>query len=201
MLLYQPHSGTYPPFFFFFARSYAIFCYAWRIHLACGRSGSDGYISPGGSLVSGEWLASPVHSGLCACWCRLFRWREPVDFGVPTGVLQPSRPHPAGRSPGWRAPRVPARCYPAQQLPVFTSVLRAVSFFSPTSAPQQLSTPPSEIRQCRKTKMEKNALPDPEPGTALGVSGLWRSSSQLDQTEVALASVYGAEKGQKSGGT
>lgn len=54
-------------FFFFFARSYAIFCYAWRIHLACGRSGSDGYISPGGSLVSGEWLASPVHSGLCAC--------------------------------------------------------------------------------------------------------------------------------------
>lgn len=49
--------------------------------------------------------------------------------------------------------------------------------------------------------MEKSALPDPEPGTAQGVSGLWRSSSQLDQTEVALASVYDAEKGQKSGGT
>lgn len=27
------------------AHSYAIFCYAWRIHLACGRLGSDGYIS------------------------------------------------------------------------------------------------------------------------------------------------------------
>lgn len=50
-----------------FARSYAIFCYAWRMHLTCGHSGSDGHISPGGSLVSGEWLASPVHSGACAC--------------------------------------------------------------------------------------------------------------------------------------
>lgn len=55
-------------FLFFFTRSYAIFCYAWRIHLACGRSGSDGYISlGGGSWLSGEWLASPVPSGLCAC--------------------------------------------------------------------------------------------------------------------------------------
>lgn len=26
---------------------YAIFCCAWRIHLGCGRSGSDGYISGG----------------------------------------------------------------------------------------------------------------------------------------------------------
>ena len=33
--------------------SYAIFCCAWRIHLACGRLGSDGYISVGwGGLVN-----------------------------------------------------------------------------------------------------------------------------------------------------
>lgn len=36
--------------------SYAIFCFAWRIHLACGRLGSDGYISwegGGGCRVQG----------------------------------------------------------------------------------------------------------------------------------------------------
>lgn len=82
----------------FFARSSAIFCYAWKMHLACGNPGSDGYISPGGSLASGDWLVSPVRSGPCACWCRLFHWHEPVDFGVPTGVHQSS--HPAGRNPG-----------------------------------------------------------------------------------------------------
>lgn len=101
----------------------------------------------GGGRVSGKWLASPVHTVLCACWCRLFHWGEPVDFGVPTGVLKPLRPHPAGHSPGWRAPRVPAQCYPVQQL----SVLRAVSFFFITD----LSTAPSETRKHRKTKMKK----------------------------------------------
>lgn len=121
MLLYQPHASTYPVLFFvFFTRSYAIFCYAWRIHLACGRSGSDGYISlGGGSWLSGEWLASPVHSGLCACWGRLFHWSEPVDFGVPTGVLELWLWHPAGC---WRrAPHMLSRCYPARQFPVFTT--------------------------------------------------------------------------------
>lgn len=52
----------------FFTHSYAIFCFAWRIHLACGRLGSDGYISwEGGWGVSGESLPCRIHNGLRAC--------------------------------------------------------------------------------------------------------------------------------------
>lgn len=45
--------------------SYAIFCFAWRIHLACGHLGSDGYISwggEGGCLVNRYLLVSTMGS-------------------------------------------------------------------------------------------------------------------------------------------
>lgn len=126
---------------------------------------------------------------------------NPSTLGCPLGCssLRVRTPQAAAQAGGRPA------CRHGVTLPNNCQCLRLsyvpFPFFPPTRAPQQLSTPPSEIRQCRKTKMEKSALPDPEPGTALGVSGLWRSSSQLDQTEATLASVYGAEKGQKSGDT
>lgn len=155
-----------------------------------------------GSLVSGECLASPVHSGLCACWCRLFHRREPVDFGVPTRVLQPWRLHPASRNPGSLSAGVVLPC------PTIASVnIRPVCHFRLfglflTRAPQQLSTSPSEIKKCRKTKMKKK-LPSLtlSQGQQWDSSGLWRLFRQLDQTEVAVASIYAAQKGQNSGCT
>lgn len=84
------------------AHSYAIFCFAWRIHLACGCLGSDGYISWEGGL-SGESLPSPIHNGLCACWCRLSTGSEPVDLGSPLGYWAAVSTLP-GHSLGWQAP-------------------------------------------------------------------------------------------------
>lgn len=47
----------------FLTHSYAIFCFAWRIHLACGCLGSDGYISwEGGCLVNRYLLVSTMGS-------------------------------------------------------------------------------------------------------------------------------------------
>lgn len=139
-----------------------------------------------GSLVSGECLASPVHSGLCACWCRLFHRREPVDFGVPTRVLQPWRLHPASRNPGSLSAGVVLPC------PTIASVnIRPVCHFRLfglflTRAPQQLSTSPSEIKNVEKQKWKKNCPPWPwardSSGTqvAFGVcSGNWTKQKWL----------------------
>lgn len=96
----------------FSTHSYAIFCFAWRIHLACGRSGSDGYISwEGGCLVNRYLLVSTMGS-----------MRADADFppgwtgrlGQPTGVLSrcvhTPRPQPrlAGTHAGTRRQPAPA---------------------------------------------------------------------------------------------
>lgn len=58
---YQPPSPLKPP------HSHAIFCCAWRIHLACGSSGSDGCVTQEGAAGgggSGESLPSLSHRWL-----------------------------------------------------------------------------------------------------------------------------------------
>lgn len=56
MSLYQPSPTPLPPLPSLPPHSYAIFCCAWRIHLACGFLRSDGYISFGGGGLVNRYL-------------------------------------------------------------------------------------------------------------------------------------------------
>lgn len=78
---------------------YAIFCCAWRIHLACGRSGSDGYIS------GGVWWIATFSQPQWALFglMQTFHWGELVDLGCLPGCSA-AMPTPPGHSPGWQAP-------------------------------------------------------------------------------------------------
>lgn len=95
--LYQPPRPL-SLFFSLLPHSYAIFCCAWRIHLACGHLGSDGYISGGV-----WWIAISEPQWASYGLMQIFHWGEPGDLGCLPGCST-TMPTPPGHSPGWQAP-------------------------------------------------------------------------------------------------
>lgn len=131
----------------FSTHSYAIFCFAWKIHLACGRLGSDGYISwegRWGCLVNRYLLVSTMGSV-----------RADADFpsgwtgrlGQPTGALNRCV-HTPRPQPGLAGTHAGTRRQPAQRVSPSVFVLCGRSFLPQTAAiafgSSHLSDPPSQ---------------------------------------------------------
>lgn len=105
---------------YFPAHSYAIFCYAWTLHLACGRLRSDDYISWEG-VVWGIVTFSYPQRALCVLM-QTFHQGKPINLGCLWGaqpsVSTPPRPQPrlAGTLTGMQR-------QPAQRISLFMFVL------------------------------------------------------------------------------